>query len=360
MDALASFNRSRGVGTLEPPGRAGPFGAGIEPLNTTSGVNIPGGTRPAPGTRHGRLPAVELHEAIRRRAMVRSFSAEPVEPAVVDRILLAALRSPTAGNTGGRPGSSWRAPSRRQTYFDATTDELWRAQHPLATGSAGAGGPARLLLARALRRSLRRSRQGRVGARRGRGGWPVPYWTGDAAFGVMAVLLGAVDAGLGACILGTFRGEDELAPRSGSPRDGACSAPWSWAGPTAATTAPPRSTGPRRRRTHPPRPVADSPLRLAAVSLQRVLRPSCHRAIAQSRSQSRFRYGTTKSPPVGFGHGEPLSPAHDRAGQVQGGRDAVLPGHREVARHLEAGEQVVDPRLERGHHVRRDQGRPRL
>ena len=37
--------------------------------------------------------------------------------------------------------------------------------------------------------------------------WPVPYWYGDAAFGVMAVLLGAVDAGLGACILGAFRGE---------------------------------------------------------------------------------------------------------------------------------------------------------
>jgi hypothetical protein len=29
----------------------------------------------------------------------------------------------------------------------------------------------------------------------------------------MAVLLGAVDAGLGACILGTFRGEAELAER---------------------------------------------------------------------------------------------------------------------------------------------------
>ena len=41
--------------------------------------------------------------------------------------------------------------------------------------------------------------------------WPVPYWHGDAAFGVMAVLLGAVDAGLGACILGAFRGTTRLA-----------------------------------------------------------------------------------------------------------------------------------------------------
>lgn len=47
--------------------------------------------------------------------------------------------------------------------------------------------------------------------------WPVPYWFGDAAFGVMAVLLAAVDAGLGSCVLGTFRGEDELAGRLGVP-----------------------------------------------------------------------------------------------------------------------------------------------
>ena len=82
MDALASFNRSRGVGTIEPPGRAGPSrAAGIEPLNTTSGVNIPGLTAAAALRAGGRLPPMELHEAIRRRAMVRSFSAEPVDPA---------------------------------------------------------------------------------------------------------------------------------------------------------------------------------------------------------------------------------------------------------------------------------------
>ena len=49
--------------------------------------------------------------------------------------------------------------------------------------------------------------------------WPVPYWVGDAAFGVMSVLLGAVDAGLGACILGCFRGESELAAALGVPQE---------------------------------------------------------------------------------------------------------------------------------------------
>jgi nitroreductase len=49
--------------------------------------------------------------------------------------------------------------------------------------------------------------------------WTVPYWTGDAAFGVMTALLAAVDAGLGACVLGNFRGEDALARALGIPAD---------------------------------------------------------------------------------------------------------------------------------------------
>ena len=52
----------------------------------------------------------------------------------------------------------------------------------------------------------------------------MPYWYGDAAFGVMTVLLGAVDAGLGACVLGAFRGEAALARGSASPKAGGSSA----------------------------------------------------------------------------------------------------------------------------------------
>ncbi len=44
--------------------------------------------------------------------------------------------------------------------------------------------------------------------------WPVTYWYGDVAFGVMTVLLWAVDAGLGACILGS---EETLAETLGVP-----------------------------------------------------------------------------------------------------------------------------------------------
>jgi nitroreductase len=49
-----------------------------------------------------------------------------------------------------------------------------------------------------------------LGRERGEEAWPVPYWYVDAGASAMALLLGAADAGLGACFLGNFRGEGEL------------------------------------------------------------------------------------------------------------------------------------------------------
>jgi nitroreductase len=159
---------------------------------------------------------MELHEAIRHRAMVRSFSTDPVDPAVVDRILRAALRSPTAGNTRGTAWVVLEGPEQTAVYFDATTDARWRDASPRWEGLRRA--PVVLLSYSSADVYVARYREpDKSGSRLGEGPeqWPVPYWTGDAAFGVMTVLLGAVDAGLGACILGTFRGEAELATRLG-------------------------------------------------------------------------------------------------------------------------------------------------
>ncbi len=104
-------------------------------------------------------------------------------------------------------------------YWDTTTDEAWRTGHPeWADGLARA--PV-VLLAYCSPDSYvaRYAEEDKAAARLGEGqaAWQVPYWYGDAAFGVMTVLLSAVDAGLGACVLGNFRGEDALAARLGVP-----------------------------------------------------------------------------------------------------------------------------------------------
>ena len=205
---------------------------------------------PGPGA-WWKTPSVELHEAIRRRAMVRSFSAEPVAEAVVDRLLHAVLRSPTAGNTRGTAWVVLEGSEQTSTYFDATTDEEWRARYPdWADGLRRA--PVVLLAYTSPSAYVSRYAEAdKSGSGLGHDAavWPVPYWYGDAAFGVMTVLLGAVDAGLGACILGTFRVRPISPNAYECPTAGASSAPSCSAGLTGSITAPPRSTAPSPRRT---------------------------------------------------------------------------------------------------------------
>jgi nitroreductase len=155
---------------------------------------------------------VELHETIRRRAMVRSFAPDQVDRTVIEHILQAALRAPTAGNTGGTAWVALCGPDETTTYWDATTDADWRAASPRWPGLSRA--PVVLLAYTSAAAYVARYGEADksdplLAAEPGH--WPVPYWTGDAAFGVMTVLLAAVDAGLGACVLGNFRGEDALA-----------------------------------------------------------------------------------------------------------------------------------------------------
>jgi nitroreductase len=147
--------------------------------------------------------------------MVRSFAAEPVDPALVERIVSGALRSPTAGNTGGTAWVVLEGPEQTGHYWDATTDTEWRTrQRDWAEGLRR----AQVVLLSYASPSAYVARYGeadKAGSGLGEDAarWPVPYWFGDAAFGVMVVLLEVVDAGLGACVLGTFRGEAELAAR---------------------------------------------------------------------------------------------------------------------------------------------------
>jgi nitroreductase len=51
------------------------------------------------------------------------------------------------------------------------------------------------------------------------GAWPVPYWWVDAGMAIEHLLLGAVDAGLGACFFGPFAHEAEVRSSLGIPAD---------------------------------------------------------------------------------------------------------------------------------------------
>lgn len=156
---------------------------------------------------------MELEDALARRRMVRSFESRPLAPGALERLLRAALRSPSAGNTKGTAWVVLEGPGTR-AYWDATTTPRWRAASRRWPGLSRAPVVAVSLASPdayvARYGEPDKSGSGLDATAGGEGAWPVPYWWADAAFGVMAVLLGAVAEGLGACFLGNFRGERAL------------------------------------------------------------------------------------------------------------------------------------------------------
>ena len=140
--------------------------------------------------------------------MVRSFETRPVEREVLDRVLDAARRAPSAGNTqgwvfvvleGDDTAKFWDVTlpdERRETFrwqhlLDAPTIIL-----PLASREAYLaryGEPDKL--STGLADPTR---------------WPVPYWQIDTAFATMLLLLAAEDEGLGTLFFGVFRNAEKL------------------------------------------------------------------------------------------------------------------------------------------------------
>jgi nitroreductase len=165
---------------------------------------------------------MHFDQVVRSRRMVRSFSAEPLEEAVVGELFDLATRAPTAGNTDGVAWVVLVGPEQ------TTTDEAWRRSSARWPGLSRAPvvGVALCSAERYVTRysdgdkapGLGDAASGGTGA----AGWPVPYWYVDAGFSAMVLLLAALERGLGACFLGAFRGEEALLGALGVPAGWRC------------------------------------------------------------------------------------------------------------------------------------------
>jgi len=154
--------------------------------------------------------------------MVRSFSDQPVAPEVLDRLLGDTLSAPSAGNTCGTAWVALVGPEETGRYWSAATTPSWRAASRRWPGLSRAPVVAVSLAspeAYVARYAEPDKARAATGPRLGdsAANWPVPYWFGDAAFAVMALLLGATAEGLGACFLGNFRSEDRILAALGVP-----------------------------------------------------------------------------------------------------------------------------------------------
>ncbi len=143
---------------------------------------------------------MEFAEVVRRRRMVRAYTDDPVDPAVVDRALAAAVRAPNAGFTQGWGFLVLDTPADVRRYWEATAD---RVDEPDTWLRGMMRAPVVVVPCSSKQAYLDRYAEPDKGwTDRDEARWPVPYWHTDAAMAALLILQTAVDEGLGACLFG--------------------------------------------------------------------------------------------------------------------------------------------------------------
>jgi nitroreductase len=181
--------------------------------------------------------------------MVRSFRPDPLDPAVVRDLCDLARRAPSAGNSQGTAFVVLDEPDAVAGYWDLTLPA------PRRDGFRWPGllaAPVLVLVAvrpgAYVERYAEPDKAG-TGLGEGEAAWPVPYWWVDAGAAAEHLLLGAVDAGLGACLFGLFDHEPAVAASLGVP-DG-------WRLVAAIALGRPAGDEPSGRSADRPRPPLD-------------------------------------------------------------------------------------------------------
>jgi nitroreductase len=146
----------------------------------------------------------DLSDLLARRRMCRSFRAEPLSQDRMDRVLAAATRAPSAGNSDGLDLLVLSGPDETSRYWDVTLPAERRAGFrwpgllrapllviPIADPTAYVD-------------RYREPDKAGTGLGAGPAAWSVPYWTVDASFAAMLIQLAALDEGLGVLFFGLF------------------------------------------------------------------------------------------------------------------------------------------------------------
>ena len=157
---------------------------------------------------------MEFQDVVSKRRMVRSFEPRPLPRDVVERIVRNAQRAPSAGFSQGSAFLVLDGSQQTRTYWDAVgpTDATAFRWQDLYTA------PLLIVCLSNKHAYLDRYAQADKGwTDRSESHWPAPYWDIDTGFGVMMILLTAVELGLGALFFGIFQGEKALMDALGVP-----------------------------------------------------------------------------------------------------------------------------------------------
>jgi nitroreductase len=159
---------------------------------------------------------MEFQEVVLRRRMVRDFRDEPLPRPLVEQLVTNATRIPSADFSQGFAFVVLTEPGQRRLFWETTSGPEWRgeSESPQLTRAPVVILPLAHKQAYLDRYALPDKAQTPLSREEH---WPVPYWDIDAGFGVMLILLSAVDLGLGALFFGIFQGEKALLHSLGVP-----------------------------------------------------------------------------------------------------------------------------------------------
>ena len=140
---------------------------------------------------------MDFADVVGRRRMVRAFRADPVSRDVIDRCVALATRSPSAGKSQG-----WNL----VVLEGDETERYWSISLPVALRSSFAfpgllRAPFLALVTADQTAYLDRYSEpdkSSTGLGASLEAWPAPYWTIDASFATMTLLLAMENEGLGA------------------------------------------------------------------------------------------------------------------------------------------------------------------
>jgi len=162
---------------------------------------------------------MEFDDLVRKRRMTRAFANESVDAAVVDRILDAARRGPSAGNTASIEFLVLEGPDQTGRYWDTTLPADRRSSFPWPELL---NAPVLIIAwvtpdAYVQRYAEPDKQQTGLGA--SADAWSVPYWFIDGGAAAMTLLLAAENEGLGALLFGLFEHEENVRAEFSVPVD---------------------------------------------------------------------------------------------------------------------------------------------